>query len=173
MARVSAARTKVHYFGPSSVFLFLTKHNIRPFYFRLNIIFGLLIFQPIFFDLFYIWPFEIWPNPNYVVFFLRIFIHNWRPFMSEALYLHQTFTNCESDKFIYFGVWNLPDVTASYGLNSVFGNFHIFLHVFIKNSLSVCLEILRWKVNHYFAVIYIWVFTMSFDWAFQYIILES
>ena len=30
---------------------------------------------------------------NFIV-FLGIFIHNWQPFMSEVLYLHQTFTDC-------------------------------------------------------------------------------
>ena len=32
-----------------------------------------------------------------LLYFLAIFIHNWRAFMSEVLYLHQSFTDCVSD----------------------------------------------------------------------------
>ena len=34
---------------------------------------------------------------EFIAFFLGIFIHNWRSFMSDLLYLHQTFTSCVSD----------------------------------------------------------------------------
>ena len=34
--------------------------------------------------------------------FLGIFIHYWRPFMSEVLYLHQTFTDCMSRQYTHF-----------------------------------------------------------------------
>ena len=36
-------------------------------------------------------------TPLDFVVFLRIFMYNWQPFMSEVLYLHQTFTDCVSD----------------------------------------------------------------------------
>ena len=34
---------------------------------------------------------------HFIVFFLCISIHSWRPFMSELLYLHQTFYDCVSN----------------------------------------------------------------------------
>ena len=37
-------------------------------------------------------------------FFLGIFIHYWRQFMPEVLYLHQTFTECLFDYCTYFGM---------------------------------------------------------------------
>ena len=41
---------------------------------------------------------------GFIVFFLGIYIHNWRPFMSELLYLGQTLTDCVSHSFEDFGV---------------------------------------------------------------------
>ena len=54
--------------------------------------------------------------------FLSIFIHyNW-PFMSELLYLYQTFTNYVPNQYRWFV--NMPDMTASYRMPLDFiGNF--------------------------------------------------
>ena len=35
---------------------------------------------------------------------LRIFTHNWRPFMSKIFYLRQTFTDCVSNHYRHFSV---------------------------------------------------------------------
>ena len=43
---------------------------------------------------------------------LSIFIHFWRTFMSELLYLHQTFTDCVSNQYWYV---KMSDMTSSYG----------------------------------------------------------
>ena len=45
--------------------------------------------------------------------FLSIFVHFCRPFMSELLYLHQTFTDCISNQYLYV---KISDLTASYGM---------------------------------------------------------
>ena len=52
------------------------------------------------------------------------YFYKWRPlFMSELLYLHQTFTDCACNSFTHFG---MPNVTAGYGrfydLIAFFGN---------------------------------------------------
>ena len=48
---------------------------------------------------------KLWHLPCfYCVFFFLIFIHNWRPFMPEVLYLHQTFTDYVSVWYSQFGM---------------------------------------------------------------------
>ena len=39
--------------------------------------------------------------------FLGISIHYWRPFMSEVLYLHQTFTDYVSNQYTHYNMWNV------------------------------------------------------------------
>ena len=70
-------------------------------------------------------PYFIQNNPNFVGFLifetlclgrsktLGIFTHYWRPFMSELLYFHQTFTDCVPSWCTHFDV-NMPNVTAGY-----------------------------------------------------------
>ena len=42
--------------------------------------------------------------PDFIIYFLKIFIHKWRPFMFELLYHHKTFKNYVSDKYSYFDI---------------------------------------------------------------------
>ena len=57
-------------------------------------------------------------------------------FMSELLYLHQTFTDYESNQYWYV---KIPDVTASYG---TFFDFIAFLGIFIHYWRSFMFEVL-------------------------------
>ena len=51
-----------------------------------------------------------------LIVFFKNFVHNWRIFMSEVLYFHQTFINCVFDVNIKIFSYNkLSDVAASYG----------------------------------------------------------
>ena len=47
--------------------------------------------------------------------FLGLLIHYLGPFMSELLYLHQTFTDYMSNQYTRFRYVNMPNVTPSYG----------------------------------------------------------
>ena len=56
---------------------------------------------------------------DFIAFYLGIFINFRLPFISELLYLHQTFTDCD----------RMLDVTASYGMLSIrLGFFANFAH---------------------------------------------
>ena len=45
---------------------------------------------------------QVMEHPLILLRFLGIFIHYWQPFMSEVLYLHQTFTDCMSNQYTHF-----------------------------------------------------------------------
>ena len=64
---------------------------------------------------------------DFIPFFMN-FAHNWRRFMSEVLYFHQTFKDCLSIHLFWYV--DMPDVATSYGrfpdLIGFFGNSNVW-----------------------------------------------
>ena len=60
--------------------------------------------------------------------FLGIFIHFWRLFMSELLYLCQTFPDCVSNQFWYI---KISDMTACYGIPLNIITFFLLYKIFL------------------------------------------
>ena len=95
--------------------------------------------------------------------FLRIFVHNWRPFMSEVLYLHQTFSNYVSDWYLQFNmlIFNLwLQVMENSLIKLLFLKFS-FLHVsnvLTPTNFYKLYVKMKSKPLLYFMIKLVWVF---------------
>ena len=77
---------------------------------------------------------QVMESPLILLLLLGIFIHNWRSFLSEVMYLHQTLTECVSDWFTYISMLICQCACRSWKVlwfNCVFGNFHILLYIYM------------------------------------------
>ena len=85
--------------------------------------------------------------------FKKYCTNNWRPFMSELLYVHQTFINSEFYQFEYYDIMTCPHVRCDYkllnvpwfhcvfrGLSNIIKDYSCLRHcISTKLSQNVCL----------------------------------
>ena len=79
---------------------------------------------------------QVMERPLILLHFSSIFIHFWQPFISELLYIHQTFTDCISNQYWYVKMSDVSDETANYGMPTNFITF-FFKEFCIKLIINV------------------------------------
>ena len=98
-----------------------------------------------------------------ILLFFRIYIHNWRLFISEVLKLYQTFADCMSDKCTYFRslgcqhtrcnckLWNAPWIFYTRFLWSS----HIIQNKFLMCSPNFHKLCIWLKHTHNFQILFV------------------